>query len=751
MSKQHKKAHRSHSAISGLTFRTLFWIWVLFAVLGKFQSAGSPLTTGEDLAGGGERCKIAILGFSNGTGTTNESHWAPLATCLLASEIGQSTNVQVMDATQCALSNLGVSVSASLNVTEARKVAAALGVQGLVWGTYHREGDKWHLDIKCFDCKAKAVPYQVEADSTNWFEICEKGARSILKSISPQDVSVQEWVPMAPWTKSVLALDAYARALKRAEAGGLLSASQQDALEAVQLDPRFSQAYVLLSDLLLQQSRVSDAERAISRAMELNRNLASAHTELGAILIFEKSFSNAEKELLRAIELDPNNFAPFELLGEMYAQAGDPARAIMSFKKALELDNLCANAHAHLAYEFASTADRAKALTELDMSEGLMGDHDFRAEQAIWSAYALLHEEGRAAAHCEKFISLARMRGINPEWLKPPEMELTGLQSRLTATSFTNTPPRHYDGATLARILEQRLKPAQITRVINPLEGSSQITHWARTLAKTGTNDLQKARMLFEPLNHRLQTAQVYAPRSAREVFEGWNNTGMSIQCEGDSFLYVALARAIGMQACIVDVRQTCDGQFGFHVCAAVFVNNACYLVDPMYHWFGVPHKEFVELDDLATMALYLAEQRDLECCAIAVQLAPAVPLVEWNYANGLMDSNRWAEARATLRVIESLDTDKWMSLFPRARLALHDGNADDALALLRLATTRAPLLGPAHLFLAGILLDKGRLDEARASLIAAQQCVLDQQQTEKARAAVAQLDVGRHVMWARP
>lgn len=723
----------------------LFWVWILFAMLGELQSAGSPLTAGEDLTRRGELSKIAIVGLSNCTSTTNESHWALLATQLLASEIRQSPNVQVVDASHCTLSNLGISARASLNVTQAKEVAAALGVQRLLWGTYHRDGDKWHLNIRCFDSTAKDGLYYIEADSTNWFEICEKSARSILKSISPQDVSEHGWVPMARWTGSVLALDAYARALKSDEAGGLLSTSQQDAQEAVQLDPRFSQAYVLLSDLLLQQSRISDAERVISRALELSRNLASVHTELGAILIFEKSFSAAEKELARAIELGPNDFAPFELLGEMYAQVGEHAKAIANFKKALELDHLSANTHAHLAYEFASTADRARALTELRVSEGLMDHHDLRTEQAIWSAYALLHEEDRAAAHCEKFLLLARTRGINPEWLKPLESELADLQSRLTVTPFTNTPPRQFDGAALVRILNQKLKPALITHVVNPLEDSPGIKHWAHTLAEPGTNDLQRARLLFEPLSQRLQTTQVYAPRSARKVFEDWNKPGISIQCEGDSFLYVALARAIGIRACIVDVRQTCDGQFGFHLCAAVFVNNACYLVDPMYHWFGVPHKKFVELDDVATIALYLAEHHDFESCAIAAQLDQAVPLVEWNYANGLMDDNRWAEARATLPIIESLDTDKWMSLLPRARLALHDGNPDEALELLRQATKKAPLLGAAHLLLAGMLLDKGKLDGARASLIAAQRCVLDQQQTQKARAVLAQLDAGRH------
>jgi hypothetical protein len=51
-----------------------------------------------------------------------------------------------------------------------------------------------------------------------------------------------------------------------------------------------------------------------------------------------------------------------------------------------------------------------------------------------------------------------------------------------------------------------------------------------------------------------------------------------------------------------------------YHDCAAVFANGKALLVDPAYQWFGVPHREFVLLNDVQVIALNRRALAQLHC-----------------------------------------------------------------------------------------------------------------------------------------
>jgi hypothetical protein len=104
---------------------------------------------------------------------------------------------------------------------------------------------------------------------------------------------------------------------------------------------------------------------------------------------------------------------------------------------------------------------------------------------------------------------------------------------------FTNAPPRDYTEATWTDTLRQKLTPEEVALVVNPLTSTSEMKTRARELTVGATNDLQKARMLYDALAGRAteKPARFQEPPTARQVFAAWNVPGASFHCQEFSFL----------------------------------------------------------------------------------------------------------------------------------------------------------------------------------------------------------------------
>src|SRR5437879_7949775 len=138
---------------------------------------------------------------------------------------------------------------------------------------------------------------------------------------------------------------------------------------------------------------------------------------------------------------------------------------------------------------------------------------------------------------------------------------------------------------------------------------------------------------------------------TAKEVFAAWNTPGASFRCQELAYLYVALARAVGLRAYFVSVEQQCDGGRDLHNCAAVFLAGQALLSDPAF-WFGVPHKSFTLLDDVQAVATHLSALGDVKASQIAWKLGPDLYIVHLSRLSGLANEGRWAEAQDRKSVV---------------------------------------------------------------------------------------------------
>ena len=164
-------------------------------------------------------------------------------------------------------------------------------------------------------------------------------------------------------------------------------------------------------------------------------------------------------------------------------------------------------------------------------------------------------------------------------------------------------------------------------------------------------------------------------------------------------------------------------------------------LVDPAYFWFGAPHKKFTVLDDLQTVAVYLAERGELQDNQIAAKLDPASSFVQGNLTAMLMDSDQWEEARQSLTNYLRSSSDEAFCDYLEANLALHEHRTSAAVGLLHESVRVNADFAQAHLLLAATLEEQGNLRAARESFRRALESTLDRTNEEAARHAIAQIN----------
>ncbi|RMF06966.1 transglutaminase domain-containing protein [Candidatus Woesearchaeota archaeon] len=119
-------------------------------------------------------------------------------------------------------------------------------------------------------------------------------------------------------------------------------------------------------------------------------------------------------------------------------------------------------------------------------------------------------------------------------------------------------------------------------------------------------NDLEKARRLYDWVE-----GLEYLPKDGRktrnsiETFQ--NESGLCLEL---SYLYIAAARAVGLEATLVHVDVDYKGERVNHACAEVKIGDRRILVDPAYHQFDIHHKEFRRVNDHEAIQNYRAYRR---------------------------------------------------------------------------------------------------------------------------------------------
>jgi tetratricopeptide (TPR) repeat protein len=379
---------------------------------------------------------------------------------------------------------------------------------------------------------------------------------------------------------------------------------------------------------------------------------------------------------------------------------------------------------------------------------------DVETERLMCLAYSSLQDGSRAAPHYRRLLRL-----VDKEVAAIPGSErydhlynvALECETNLPIMSFSRPKPTDYGGAAWGKALSSRLSAEQVRAVINPLATVPSMTNWAVGLVAGATNDMQKARMVFdELLAHAVKKPpKLPLPATAQEVFTTWNEPDASFRCEEFAYLFVAVARCAGLEAYNISVEQDCYGEENPHGCAGVFLPEGLVLVDIPYAWFGVPHERFEVLDDVQTAAEYLAQSGKTENCQMACKLHPRSTLARLNLFTHLANEGKLKEAGKQLKVLVRLDPRGPLTYDARARLALEQNKCDEALRLISDGLKLAPEMDGLYALRGNVYFKKGQWAEARAAYEATLQHAIYEKMAADTRAAIAYIDARERCDWA--
>jgi tetratricopeptide (TPR) repeat protein len=441
------------------------------------------------------------------------------------------------------------------------------------------------------------------------------------------------------------------------------------------------------------EDTLAKQEKYLRRSIETDSHFAIGNATLAAVLALQGKLMEAEQIGARAVGLAPDD-------GFVYKEHG----LVLYLRNKLD-----------------------EAETNLQMAAQFDSD-DAETFRRLGDLHYTKNEESQAINDYSRALQIDSFAPFATDIRE----RLNFLKPRQTPAYIHYVQPVEYTIPTLNDTLHRKLTAQEMSLIINPLDSTPEMRHWAYELTVGATNDLQKAKMLFDALAHHVDELQIRS-RSAKEVFNDWNIPGANFHCEEYAFLYVALARSLGLKAYVVDVQEACDGRKSGHSCAGVIFGQKVLLVDPAFRWFGAPHRQFAVLDDLQTMAVYLCELQDAKRCQIAFKLAPNLAWVQMNWFISLVSENRLQEAQEVLKLIVQLDPDSWIADSCKAQLALRQGHPDLAIEFLKKAVKSSPSTGVNHLLLGYAYMQQKKLDEAEEAYHNALHCILPDEYIKQA------------------
>jgi len=114
--------------------------------------------------------------------------------------------------------------------------------------------------------------------------------------------------------------------------------AEQEAKQAVALNPKLPQAHFLLGEIAIFRGRLDDGASRMSEELALNPAFSMAWYRRGDVFTRQGNWDAAIPDLERAIWLNPDFSGPFILLGRCYFKKGDYANAEGILRRALLID-----------------------------------------------------------------------------------------------------------------------------------------------------------------------------------------------------------------------------------------------------------------------------------------------------------------------------------------------------------------------------------------------------------------------------
>ena len=208
------------------------------------------------------------------------------------------------------------------------------------------------------------------------------------------------------------------------------------------------------------------------------------------------------------------------------------------------------------------------------------------------------------------------------------------------------------------------------------------------------TNDTLRAFALFAEIARRGRGSGDDGRRTAQEALKDSSDPQTRLSCQEYAKLFVALARATGLEAWLVHAERCADGSPGYHDCAAFFLEGNRLLIDPTWRSFGIRHEAFTVLDDVQAIshqAMQGGGMAETQRLRLGLKLNPEDRWTRLQFVRGMAKAGEPASAAEELRNVRATGAEGRDVHETAAELEMVRDRRTSALAELQLALAFSP------------------------------------------------------------
>ena len=317
---------------------------------------------------------IAVLPFANQSGDPKREYFSDGITEDIINALGRFPELRVMS------HNAVQPYKAAHTPAE---IGRELGVRYLVRGSVRESGARVRVGVELSEAASGRLLWseRYDAEGKEVFEIQEKIVGNVAGVLAVRLTSLEQQRAAAKRPESMEAYDLVLRAREHIARADRVGNREARALlaRAVQLEPRYAEAYTWLAEAELQRAAygwIENPEEALRRTEEHARmalaindpgSNARAHSMLGALHSFTGNLHAALAESERALALNPSDAFAHAQRGNVLLWLGRIEESIKASETARRFEPRLTSLRAFnlvLAYFLAGRADAAVAVCE---------------------------------------------------------------------------------------------------------------------------------------------------------------------------------------------------------------------------------------------------------------------------------------------------------------------------------------------------------------------------------------------------
>jgi TolB-like protein/Tfp pilus assembly protein PilF len=282
---------------------------------------------------------IAILPFENLSGDPEQLYFSRGITADIITELSRFHEIQVTARNS--------SFAFDQRSVGLREIAAKLGIDYLVEGSVRRAGNRVRVSVQLIDAETLGHVWaeHYDRDLADVFDLQDEVARMIATTVPGRVRAVGTERAHRKPTENMSAYENYLRALEYLDGYDRLALAEPFILRAVELDPRFAMAQVLLC-LLTVNKYFFDADRshlekaaALGRkALALDESDGMCHVAVAHPLTFQRRHDEAGSYYARAVALNSNNTFILMLRAMWLNYMGRSVEALATIEACLRRD-----------------------------------------------------------------------------------------------------------------------------------------------------------------------------------------------------------------------------------------------------------------------------------------------------------------------------------------------------------------------------------------------------------------------------